>query len=59
MTRKGQRIIPEEDRKKNQLAVRLTDQEFRALESIAKRKNLPISYFIRQGIGMVIETYVK
>ncbi len=52
-------MIPDEDRKKHQLAVRLTDQEFRALDSIAKRKNLPISYFIRQGIGIVIEKYVK
>jgi predicted DNA-binding protein len=59
MTRKGQRIIPEEDRKKHQLAVRLTEQELRRLESIAQKKGLPVSYFIRQGIGMVIEKYVK
>ena len=59
MTRKGQRIIPDEDRKKHQLAVRLTDEELRSLESIAKKKDLPLSYFIRQGIGMVIEKYMK
>ena len=59
MTRKGQRIIPEEDRKKHQVAVRLTEQELRCLESIAQKRGLPISYFIRQGIGMVIEKYVK
>jgi bifunctional DNA-binding transcriptional regulator/antitoxin component of YhaV-PrlF toxin-antitoxin module len=59
MTRKGQRLIPDEDRKKHQLAVRLTDQELNTLESIAKKKDLPISYFIRQGIGMVIEKYEK
>jgi predicted DNA-binding protein len=59
MTRRGQRIIPDEDRKKHQVAVRLTEEELRSLESIAKKKDLPISYFIRQGIGMVIEKYLK
>jgi predicted DNA binding CopG/RHH family protein len=59
MTRRGQRIIPDEDRKKHQVAVRLTEKELRCLESIAQKKGLPISYFIRQGIGMVIEKYVK
>ena len=59
MTRKGQRIIPKEDRKKHQIAVRLTEREFGCLESIAQKKDLPISYFIRQGIGMVIEKYGK
>jgi predicted DNA binding CopG/RHH family protein len=57
MTRRGQRIIPDEDRKKHQVAVRLTEEELRALESIARKKDLPISYFIRQGISMVIEKY--
>ena len=51
--------MPEEDRKKHQVAVRLTEKELRCLESIAQKKGLPISYFIRQGIGMVIEKYVK
>jgi bifunctional DNA-binding transcriptional regulator/antitoxin component of YhaV-PrlF toxin-antitoxin module len=59
MTRKGQRMIPDEDRKKHQIAVRLTEEEFRSLESIAKKKDLPISYFIRQGISMVIQKYEK
>jgi len=59
MTRKGQRLIPDEDRKKHQIAVRLTEEELRSLESIAKKKDLPISYFIRQGIAMVIEKYMK
>jgi hypothetical protein len=35
------------------------NQELRCLESISQKKGLPISYFIRQGIGMVIEKYVK
>ena len=58
MTRKGQRIIPDKDRKKHQVAVRLTEEELRSLESIAMKKELPISYFIREGIGLVIEKYL-
>lgn len=59
MIRKGQRRIPDEDRKKHQIAVRITDEELRSLESIAKKKDLPISWFIRQGINMVIQRHEK
>ncbi len=58
MTRKGQRILPEKDRKKYQVAVRLTEEELRSLESIATKKELPIAYFVREGIGLVIEKYL-
>lgn len=59
MIRKGRRRIPDEDRKKHQIAVRLTDGELRALESIAMKKDLPVSYFIREGINLVIQKYEK
>ena len=59
MTQKGQRRIPDEDRKKHQIAVRITEEELRSLESISKMMDLPISYFIRQGINMVIQVYEK
>ncbi len=57
--KKGQRLIPEEDQKRNQLAVRLTDAELEALEKLSKRKRFPISYFIREGIIAVLERYSK
>ena len=57
MIRKARRRIPDEDRKKHQIAVRLKEEELRALESIAMKKDLPVSYFIREGIGMVIQKY--
>jgi predicted DNA-binding protein len=59
MSRKGQRILPDEERRKRQIAIRLTEEEFRSLESIAKKKDLPLSRFIREGIGLVIEKYLK
>ena len=57
MIRKARRRIPDEDRKKHQIAVRLKEEELRALESIAMKKDLPVSYFIREGISMVIQKY--
>jgi hypothetical protein len=59
MIRKGQRRIPDEDRKKHQIAVRITDEELSSLESIAIKKDLPVSFFIREGINMVIQKYKK
>jgi predicted DNA-binding protein len=47
------------NQKKNQLGVRLTDAELEALEKLSKRKGLPISYLIREGIAAVIERYSK
>ncbi len=55
----GQRLIPEEHRKRNQIAVRLTDAEMESLERISRQKKLPISHFIREGIAAVIERYSK
>jgi len=41
------------------IAVRLKDDEFVALEQISKREDLPLSYFVREGVALVIEKYVK
>jgi len=57
--RRSQRRIPGSELKKNMIAVRLKDEEFVALEEISKREDLPISYFVREGIALVIEKYVK
>jgi predicted DNA-binding protein len=57
--RRGQRIVPKEQRKSRQIAVRLTEKEYRALERIGRREGLPVSYFIRKGIGLVIEQHAK
>ncbi|MGA2262302.1 MAG: ribbon-helix-helix protein, CopG family [Acidobacteriota bacterium] len=57
--RKQRRRIPDEERKKNLIAVRVKDDEMEALEKIADRENLPVSYFVRQGIRLVIEKRLK
>jgi hypothetical protein len=57
--RRSQRRIPGSELKKNMIAVRLKDDELVALEEISKREDLPVSYFVRQGITLVIEKYTK
>ncbi len=61
MTRKQKqrRLIPDEERKKNLIAIRIRDEEMEALEKIAGRENLPVSYFVREGIRLVIEKRLK
>jgi hypothetical protein len=59
MAKKQKRLIPDEERKKNLIAVRVKDDEMEALEKIAKIENLPVSYFVREGIKLVIEKRLK
>ena len=49
------RRVPEAERKKNLIAVRLRDEELSALEALADRENLSVAYFVREGIKLVIE----
>jgi len=55
--RKGQRLIPPEERKQRFIGIRLTEEEFKALERISKRQKLPIARFVREGISLVIQQY--
>jgi predicted DNA binding CopG/RHH family protein len=57
--RKGQRMIPDADRKKHQIGIRLMESELNALEKISGKEGLPVSYFAREGIKMVIKKYSK
>jgi predicted DNA-binding protein len=56
---KQKRLIPDEERKKNLIAIRIRDEELNALEKIAKQENLPVAYFVREGIQLVIEKRMK
>ena len=56
---KQKRLIPDEERKKNLIAVRVKDDEMEALERIAEGENLPVSYIVREGIKLVIEKRLK
>ena len=52
-------MIPDADRKKHQIGIRLTESELNALEKISGKEGLPVSYFAREGIKMVIKKYSK
>jgi predicted DNA-binding protein len=58
-TNQHKRRIPDEDRKKNLIAVRLTNEELKALEQIAEKENLSVAYFVREGIRLVIDKRLK
>ncbi len=54
MTKENKRIsrrIPDTERKKNMIAVRLTDAELEALERISRKEGLPVAYFVRKAIA--------
>jgi hypothetical protein len=55
--RKGQRMIPDADRKKHQIGIRLTESELKKLEKISEKEGLPVSYFVRVGIEMAIKYF--
>jgi len=56
---KGQKLIPESERKKHQINVRLTDQEIEKLSEISKREGWPIAQIARQGIAVMIKRYSR
>jgi predicted transcriptional regulator len=54
-TRKVRRRVPEEERKHRNVIVRLTDAEADALAKLSEKRNLPVSYFVRQAIAQLLE----
>ena len=52
--RKGQHIKPSSERKGESIMIRLTEAERSALRRIAKRHKLGVTYFVREGIQLVI-----
>lgn len=57
--RRGQKLIPDSERKSHLVAVRLTEEEFQALEEISARQTLPISRYVREGVAYIIKHYSK
>jgi predicted DNA-binding protein len=57
--RRGQKLIPDSERKSHLVAVRLTNEEYQALEAISAREKLPISRYVREGVAYVIKRYSK
>ncbi len=57
--RQVKRRIPTASRKRHQIAVRLTDSELESLNAIAEREGLPVAYFVREGIQLVIKRHPR
>ncbi len=55
----GKRRIPDTQRKKNQVNVRLTDKEMEALQTISERNGMSVAYFVREGVKLVIKRYSR
>ena len=53
--KKGTHYKPAEERKGPAVMVRLTPAENDVLRKLARRRKLPLAYFIREGIRLVIE----
>ena len=57
--KRGQKLIPDSERKSHLVAVRLTEEEFQALDKISAREKLPISRYVREGVAYIIKHYSK
>jgi len=58
-SRRVGRNIPESKRKKQQIAVRLTDSEMEKLTRLSEKEELPIAYFVREGIQLILKRYSR
>ena len=53
------RRISDEDRKKNQIVVRITDWELRTLHQISELEGMANSFLVREGLWLVFQKYAK
>ena len=56
---KGQKLVTDKRRKRNLIAVRLSDSELAGLNTLAEREGLPVSYLVRRGVMLVLKEYKK
>ena len=56
---KGQRMVSDEKLRKHAIALRLSDEELGALQKIADRRKMPVSFLIREGVSLVVKRYSK
>jgi hypothetical protein len=53
------RRISDEDRKKNQIVIRITDWELRTLNQISELEGMANSFLVREGLWLVFQKYAK
>ncbi len=53
------RRIPEEERKKHQIVIRITDWELHTLNEISGIEGMANSYLVREGLWLVFQQYTQ
>ncbi len=53
------RRVSEEDRKKNQIVIRITDWELRTLNEISELEGMANSFLVREGLWLVFQKYAE
>jgi len=53
------RRVPEEDRKKHQIVIRITDLELHTLNQISQMEGMANSFVVREGLWLVFQKYAQ
>jgi hypothetical protein len=53
------RRIPEEERKKHQIVIRITDWELHTLNQISGLEGMANSFLVREGLWLVFQKYAR
>ena len=53
------RRISDEDRKKHQIVIRITDWEMRTLNQISELEGMANSFLVREGLWLVFQKYAE
>ena len=53
------RRIPDQDRKKHQIVIRINDWELRTLNQISELEGMANSFLVREGLWMVFQKYAQ
>ena len=53
------RRVPEEERKKHQIVIRITDWELHALNQISELEGMANSFLVREGLSWVFQKYAE
>ncbi len=58
-TKAVKRRIPEEERKKHQIVIRITDWELQTLNQISELEGMANSFLVREGLWLVFQKYAQ
>ena len=55
----ARRRIPDQDRKKHQIVIRINDWELRTLNQISELEEMANSFLVREGLWLVFQKYAQ